>query len=106
MGKQLIILLKRIIEYKMEIKSLKHFEKMKMMCEYFKKHSLENDLYIPEYEAAKEINSIIENESNTETGIAKIKSVLERVEKLEHMDNVQWYDYKLHLNPFLFLDKH
>jgi len=90
----------------MEIKSVKHFEEMKIICEHFKINSLKNDLYIPEYDASKEINSIIESESDTETGIAKIKSVLERIEKLEHMNNVHWYDYKLHLNQFLFPDKH
>ena len=90
----------------MEIKSFKHFEEMKMMCEYFKKHSLENDLYIPEYEASKEINLIIESENDPEIGIVKIKNVLKEIEKLEHKDDFHWYDYKLHLNPFLFPDKY
>lgn len=85
----------------MEKKPLSHFERMKMMCTYFKEQTAVSDLYIPEYNASRAINEIIETESDRQIRAHKINVILQEVNQSEHANNVQWYDYCLHVNLYL-----
>ena len=79
-----------------------HFERMKMMESYFNKQSKINRLYIPEYNASKKINSILENNNDLSLeNFKEIEIVLLKVKESEHFDGSHWYDYELHTNSLV-----
>lgn len=71
------------------------------MCAYFKEHIAVSDLYIPEYNASRAINELIETESDRHIRARKIEAVLYEIEQSDHNNDVHWYDYRLHVNSYL-----
>ncbi len=94
--------IKEIEFYENEYFNSIHFERMKMMQSYFKEMSKSSNLYIPEYNATKTINSILESNCNVDTEIKKrIESELSKVNKSEHYGGSHWHDYEIHTNSIL-----
>ena len=79
-----------------------HFERMNMMCRTFESNSKNDILYLPEYETSKEINEMIKLiENPTQADFHKIEELIKNIDKIEHHNGSQWYDYKIHLNALL-----
>ncbi len=72
-----------------------------MMQNYFEEKSESEELYKPEFIATKEINSIIANENKSQIGIDKIEKILKEIDIVKHINGVQWFDYKIHLNFYI-----
>lgn len=85
----------------MEINLTEHLERMKRMCDYFYAQSLKNPNYLPEYSAAKEINSLLQHETNKKLVAKKVASISEKVDVERHANNVQWLDYKIHVRAYI-----
>ncbi|GAK77272.1 hypothetical protein JCM19296_2879 [Nonlabens ulvanivorans] len=73
-----------------------------MMCRMFESNSKNDKLYLPEYEISNEINEMIKLIDNpTQSDFHKIEELIKNIDKTEHHNGSQWYDYKIHLNALL-----
>jgi hypothetical protein len=82
----------------MKVISDKHFNEMQMMSRIFGERSSLQELYLPEYEASKLINEIIQMTDEPKyTHFQKIVSIIEGVESVQHANGAAWLDYKLHV---------
>ena len=75
---------------------------MNMMCRTFESNSKKDILYLSEYEISKKINEMIKLIKNpTLSDFYKIEELTKNIDKTEHHNGSQWYDYKIHLNDLL-----
>lgn len=75
---------------------------LQSVCKYFERHSKANPLFIPEYKAAEQINSLIQAQSAFGYSDAvEIIRIINEVEKMEHYDGTGWFDYKIRLCSWL-----
>ncbi|GAA3592614.1 hypothetical protein Q4Q39_05695 [Flavivirga amylovorans] len=82
--------------------SVEHFGRMNMMTRTFESNSKSNKLYLPEYEVSNEINKMIKLiEKPSQSDFKKIERLIKEIDKTEHHNGSQWYDYKIHLNAVL-----
>ena len=86
----------------MKIVSEVHFERMRMMSRVFETQSKIYEDSLPEFEASKTINDLIENLANPkDSDFKKIENILTNVDNVRRMNGSQWYDYKIHVNATL-----
>jgi len=86
----------------MNILSEEHFDRMCMMCKKFNIQSKEENLFLPEYLASKEINEIIKRIENlAELDFKTIIEIIKKTENSNHYSGSLWYDYKIHLSAIL-----
>lgn len=86
----------------MKIISEEHFKRMEMMCKTFHSKSKNDDLFKTEYVVSKQINHLIKTISRpNKSDFENIVKLIKDVEKTEHYDGSQWFDYKIHLNAIL-----
>jgi hypothetical protein len=88
--------------------SEEHFEEMKIMSEYFNENSRNSkyfQLYEPEADASKLINTIIENETDSKIGIEKINYIINEIEQKQHLNDVHWFDFMIHVNAVININK-
>ena len=73
-----------------------------MMCRKFESNSKKDKLFLSEYEISKEINKMIKLiDKPTQSDFYKIEELIKNIDKTEHYNGSQWYDYKIHLNALL-----
>lgn len=80
----------------------KIFDRMQMMARYFRENA-GNPSYLPEAKASALINGVLKNGVLNSMDLERIKEIQPEVDNADHKDDVHWYDYKLHLNAWLFL---
>jgi hypothetical protein len=86
----------------MEEQLILQLERMKMMCKSFQSSSEKYPDFIPEFEASKSINDILQQSiSLTTENYNDILKILKNIDLTKHYDGSGWYDYKLHLNSVL-----
>ena len=78
--------------------SQEHFERMQMMCQFFERESKKLPISLPEFEASKAINNLIESiETPDIMDFKNIVNILNDVDNVEHTDGSHWFDYKIHV---------
>ena len=69
---------------------------LEQRCTYFEKHIQEHELFRPEYEVSKIINSILTTKNTiTKPDVIAIVQLLDGIDKVDHYDGSGWYDYQI-----------
>lgn len=69
-----------------------------MMCQVFERQSKTLSISLPEFEASKTINNLIENiKTPYVEDFKNIINLLKEVDNVEHTNGSQWLDYKIHV---------
>ena len=72
---------------------------------YFEKNIQNHELFRPEFEVSKNINSILDGKDViTKSDVDQILNLLNGVDKVEQYDGSGWYDYQVQLAHFLRLN--
>lgn len=72
---------------------------------YFDRNIPNHELFRPEFEVSKKINSILEiKDTLTKSDVDEILNLLNDIDKGEHYDGSGWYDYQIQLAYFLTLN--
>jgi hypothetical protein len=78
------------------------FEGMLKVCEYFRQHAETDQLFLPEFRAASNINDIIRTHHRLhKKEVVRILKLVNDVDRGEHYDGTGWFDYKVRLKFFL-----
>jgi hypothetical protein len=76
-----------------------------LLSTYFERHMQNQELFRPEYEVSKTINSILkEKDALAKTDVVEILNLLNDIDKVEHYDGSGWHDYQIQLAHFLSLN--
>lgn len=78
--------------------------RMKHLENYFQRQVASNEAFIPEYEAAREINKIALKEDISESEIREIIGIFNDYNQKPHYNGSGWLDLRTHLE-FLLIKK-
>ena len=77
-------------------------QRMKKIEDYFQRCSMDNKLFIPEYECAKKIREIAGHGNQlTEREADDILKIYNETNEQKHYDGSGWMDYQLHLSHLM-----
>jgi hypothetical protein len=76
----------------------KIYEEMLAIEKYFQRQSLNNSLFIPEFEIAQEVNAILRLlDQIIRKDAERLLTTFNRISTVSHFDGSGWLDYKMQL---------
>ena len=76
-------------------------QRMKSLENYFKHHSQTEELFLPEFEAAKKINQIALKSELSASDFKQIVQIFNTTNLKSHYSGSGWFDFKLHIQTLL-----
>jgi hypothetical protein len=79
-------------------------KEMKSIESYFLRNIATHELFQPEFECARTVNNLLEQNPNLTVTVAEeILSIYNKTNAAQHYDGSGWFDYQLHLIHILNL---
>ena len=79
------------------------FLRLKSTEDYFKRHAEEDPNFYPDYEAIKEINTILLKDELSQEDILGAVEIFNQTTSKPHHNGTRWFDLSLHLRHIAFV---